>query len=156
MKDNLSAENKKYIICDVAEAKWGKTTTLKRVINMLERDSAFYLMNSIVINKNDMWCHFLYKETKNVVVSTIGDPSDDFYRYLRESLDTQPEVIVAACRPSNRTQNAIYNAADQHKYEIIWFKNFRFDNRVNSKNKEYKVVKKAEAKSIVEMIKELL
>ena len=108
--------------------------------------------------KTDQRAHFtsMVKEGKKVVVSTIGDPIQKFSDWLRLAVDYHADVIVAACRPESSTEKEIQKVAKDNGYEIIWFKNFRFENRNLCGRIPYNIVKDAEANGIVEVIKWLL
>ena len=157
----IEAENnQKYIICDVAEAKWGKTTALNHLIDVMARKGSDLIMDPKITAHagDDRRRHFDCPSigNKKVVVSTIGDWGTIFVRWLNAAINAKADIIVAACRPGDRSQCYIIDTADKNGYEIIWFKNFRFDNSVLLGSKEYKFVKEAEANGIVEMIKDLL
>ena len=151
----------KYIICDMAERNWGKTTTLKKVITEMDADPFFKLDKSMSAmgGKRSIDKRVHYKcvgNNKRVVVSTIGDNIPKFVSWLNKASSYPADVIVTACHPADQTLYEIFNLAKNFGYELIWFKNFRFDNKVLLGGSEYKKIKDIESKSIVEIVKSLL
>lgn len=146
-------EEKKYIICNYARAKWGKTETLLEVIYKLK--SFCPSQCSLIIEKpnigKDKWCLFDVKG-KQVVVSTVGDPDSAQPEWLEDAAKNEAKIIVTASRTKGSTVNVVYSVAKRYGYEIIWFQNFHFDNPKLLGLSHMVNARKKEAEAIVQLI----
>ena len=151
---------KKYIICDTAKSQWGKTETLLKVIDLLNRKfpeiyDSKYALTSEKTSGKDKWCHF-EKSNKKVVISTLGDPYSFQPQWMKDAAITGAKVIVTACRTKRSTMNVVYNIARECGYHIIWFRNFHIANPAIIEDLSIKNVRTEEAKCIVNIIDSLL
>ena len=148
ISNKKNSNGKKYIICDSAKAKWGKTETLLRVISLLIKS---YPLISQKQNKGrDKWCHFQLPNF-DVVVSTLGDPYSAQPIWIDDAAKTGARFIATACRTSGATVNVVKNVAMKYGYEIIWFQNFHFDNISFLNTPEINSVRDLDAQHIVDM-----
>lgn len=146
-------KEKKYIICNYAKANWGKTKTLLVVIDLLTKSNC-EIIKKEETKEGDKWYHFKFKNGKEVVISTLGDPDSEQLRWLKEAAKTRAEVIVTASRARGVARHNVENIADKHGYSIIKFANFHFEDYVE--DLLITKIRKKEAEKIVEEISILL
>lgn len=146
-------KEKKYIICNYADANWGKTETLLAVIDLLKKSNCEIIKKGET-EEGDQWYHFKFKNEKEIVISTLGDPDSKQSHWLKAATKTGAKVIVTASRARGITRYNVENIADKHGYSIIKFSNFHFEDYVE----DLPIIKirKKEAKKIVEVISILL
>ena len=110
-------KKKNYIICDAANANWGKTETLNALIKKLGNPSEIKKFGK------DTWALYKIKE-RIVVVSTQGDPKSHQKECLLEAVDEKANIIVCASRIKGTTKDNVRTIASKNGYELIWFQNF--------------------------------
>ncbi len=121
----------KYIICDAANPSWGKTTTLKEVINIFSaHPSAFIKLSEIVYtDKNgktkDIWIVFQERATsKTILIQTAGDQKQS-YRDTNDYLISGHivDVIICASHLDGPSCNAVEGIVKKYGYKKINFSN---------------------------------
>ena len=142
-------EKKKYIICDSARSDWGKTETLQAIIALL---SATYKPHDIHTEGKDTYAVFTLKNGKTVFISTLGDPGSGYMNWWRIGIELKADIFVCASRTSGETFNNLINIANTYEYEVIWFKNFHFENIGMIKSKTCKSVRNLESNRLYDLI----
>ena len=142
-------EKKKYIICDSARANWGKTETLQTLITLL---SKIYKPLDIQTEGKDTYAVFRLENGKIVFVSTLGDPGSGYMSWWHIGMNLNPDIFVCACRTSGETYNNLLNISKAHEYEVVWFKNFHFENYALTKTVAHTSVQNLEVKCLYEVI----
>lgn len=112
---------KKYIICDVATKKHGKTTFLKEVVKILTT----HLGAGVVIAKswrNDQCVVFTHKPSpKKILVQTKGDDADSFAPMLDHLKSNDVDIILCARHTQGITKKIVQYIATQYNFEELDF-----------------------------------
>ncbi len=140
---------KKYIVCDSARSNWGKTELLTEVIRIL---SSKYKPIDYHTEGRDSYVYYKLDNGKTVFVSTLGDPGSGYLNWWQKGIDLEADIFVYACRTGGYTLNNLINLANTHHYEIIWFKNFHFEDHSYVLTPTYAMVQDLEATHICDMI----
>ncbi len=118
--------NMAYFILDYARGNWGKTSALKRVIQVLTQ--RFGNPISVQTSGPDEWALFNNVVTvsgiQRVVVSTVGDPGSVQPRWLQDAVNANADIIVCAARDYGSTIVNVKNILGGAGYKGIWFRNF--------------------------------
>lgn len=110
--------NIKLIIADRGPHDNGKSTCIKKVIELLEKKYAI----DFQIEDGDQK---VYLTINNVLIGieSQGDPGSRMQDSLYEFIEEGCGVILIACRNQGDTKNSIQYAHDKKGYEIIWTQN---------------------------------
>ncbi|MCQ2361256.1 MAG: hypothetical protein MJ009_07275 [Paludibacteraceae bacterium] len=113
----------KYIICDSARGKWGKTRTTNYVIDILESLPNATKHEKENIGGDDRYAEFTV-ENLRIAVVTQGDPNSNQLQYLNIAKNQfNADIIICTSRSYGSTVDNVLNVAD-NQYEVIWYKNF--------------------------------
>lgn len=171
-------KDQKYIICDYGDAETGKSTTLKKVIALLElskntvrRDAIEQIPDGNNTHGMDLYAKYEVNGVK-IAVCTQGDPVSELPRKLEDAILKGMDVIVCAARDDrNGAMNAktvlqVYSpnisALPQGSidYVKIWTRNFfisQTETNINKQNIDIlsKNMTNIAAVGIVELIEQL-
>ena len=142
----------KFIICDSAREKWGKTETLSKVIDKLRISYAPVKFHT---EGRDSYAFFKLQNGKTVFISTLGDPGSGYMNWWNIGINLEADIIVCACRTSGDTLNNLVSLADANQYESIWFKNFYMEHKGLTKTPIHAFTKDIEVKCLYELIHSL-
>lgn len=138
----------KYFICDYARANWGKTSTLKLVIQKLGTPV------STQKSGNDEWAMFNVVTdsgaVKCVVVASAGDPQSVQPEWLQNAVGSKADIVVCAARQHGSTTSNVSTILGKNGYEEIWFQNFHTEQAILRD-----ILNDAAAESIVQLIHQL-
>ena len=118
----------KYIICDYAASRNGKSGTALKVMDILSGIKS--PLTQVTHGKNinsDRYEEYDFNGVK-ITVFSQGDPGPKSYQLpdLKAAVASGADVIICASRSSGDTVNNIYKIAKN--YEKIWYRNFYADN----------------------------
>ena len=112
---------KKYIICDVAPAKHGKTTFLKEVIKVL----TIHLGAGLVIATHwriDQCVVFTHKRSGiTILVQTGGDKEVSFVHTIEYLKTHEVDIILCARHTQGITKQIVQDIANKYNYEELDF-----------------------------------
>ncbi len=157
MSDNTGI--KKYIICDTNASNYGKTTSLKDVIESVKIRGHKPVVYR-TIDGTDLYAQYIINSVK-IAIITQGDPNSHQGELLYESFVWGADVIVCAARTKGETfyniYKTVYNGmvADFAAYTRIFLRNPYHDYGVTLSSSEYSTLKKVFSKEIIEMIEDL-
>lgn len=104
---------KKVIICLYAPANKGKTSTIRKVYELLggkkEVLESSYEISDVVMRGNI-----------KIGCESLGDPDSDQKEWLEELLKKQCDIIVTASRTKGDTVGNVDALAEQYEYSIKW------------------------------------
>ena len=110
---------KKYIICDVAPAKHGKTTFLKEVIKVL----TIHLGAGLVIATHwriDQCVVFTHKKSGiTILVQTGGDKEVSFVHTIEYLKTHEVDIILCARHTQGITKQIVQDIANKYNYEEL-------------------------------------
>lgn len=105
---------KKVIICLYAPANKGKTSTIRKVYELLggkkEVLESSYEISDVVM-RGDI----------KIGCESLGDPDSDQKEWLEELLKKQCDIIVTASRTRGITVNNVVKLSQKYGYSIEWF-----------------------------------
>ncbi|MCQ2740346.1 MAG: hypothetical protein MJ237_09025 [bacterium] len=118
----------KYIICDYAASRRGKSGTALKVMDILSKISK--PLSSVTHGKSissDRYEEYVINGVK-IAVFSQGDPGSKSYQLpdLKAAVASGADVIICTARSSGDTVDNIYEIAKD--YEKIWYRNFYADN----------------------------
>ncbi len=157
---NDMSDIKKYTICDTNAAGYGKTTSLKAVIETIKNKGHKPIVYR-VIDGNDLYAQFIIDSVK-IACITQGDPNSHQGELLYESFVWGADVIVCAARTTGETFYNIYktvyngNVADFSAYTKIFLRNPYHDYGVTLSQSEYNTLGNVFSNEIIEMIEGLM
>lgn len=100
-------ENKRYLICDCAEDRWGKTETLKELICIFKKNEQDYSIiecHYVDDRKEDVWAAIEIKSSEQIIIiQTQGDYKKS-YKETESYLETNKKkvrIVVCSARPAN-------------------------------------------------------
>ena len=110
------AEEKKYIIVNWGRAGVGKTPSLKKVFELLSAKYPYALLR----NGNDIKAIVNIGDCK-VGIETQGDPKPYLVtpQSMKDFRDAGCRIVVAACRTSGDTWNAVYEMETIYGYQLF-------------------------------------
>lgn len=104
---------KKVIICLYAPANKGKTSTIRKVYELLggkkEVLESSYEISDVVMRGNI-----------KIGCESLGDPDSDQKEWLEDLLKKQCDIIVTASRTKGDTVGNVDVLAEQYEYSIKW------------------------------------
>lgn len=157
---NDMSDIKKYTICDTNAAGYGKTTSLKGVIECIKSKGHTPVVDR-VIDGSDEYAQFVINSVK-IAVITQGDPNSHQSELLYESFVWGADVIVCAARTTGETFYNIYrtvyngNVADFSAYTKIFLRNPYHDYGITLSQSEYDTLRDVFTNEIIEMIEGLM
>ena len=95
---------KKTILCLFGPANTGKTSSIKRVDEILQSYGAKLV--KILFEEYDFYKEYMYRNHK-VGILSLGDPGSAQSNYLEQLADDECEVIVCASRSKGTTCDAV-------------------------------------------------
>ena len=107
---------KKTILCLFGPANTGKTSSIRRVDEILQSYGAKLV--KILFEEYDFGKEYMYRSHKIGILS-LGDPGSTQPNYLEQLSDDECEVIVCASRSKGTTCEAVLKIADRYD-EIYW------------------------------------
>ena len=112
----------KYIICDVATQKYGKTLFLKEVAKLLKTNPSLTLTHHNKRWRKDEWFVLVDKSTnKSILVQTKGDNLKSFsdtVNYLKNNI---VDIIVCARHSRGNTVKIVQQLKSHYNYSELDF-----------------------------------
>ncbi len=148
---------KKYIICDCAPEKWGKTPTLKKLIDQLTHDSNYSFIEERGAHDTvkDKWFVFEHIHSKKqIIIQTEGDYDTSFnptMEYLKEHQKDVSVVICASRGVNSNAYNEMQKMAIEYGMEIILFRNYHLKDTKGTSDLLYNLCAK-QIKELLELI----
>lgn len=118
MEEELKQMNKKYIIVNWGKASVGKTSSLRKVFDIVSSKYPATILEER--NNKDIKAIVAIGDCK-IGIETQGDPkpyfvtADSMADFRREGC----QIVVTACRTSGDTWNAVYEMETKYGYHLI-------------------------------------
>lgn len=107
---------KKTILCVFGPANTGKTSTIRRVDEILQSYGAKLL--KVLYDENDFSKEYLFR-THKIGILSLGDPGSAQSDYLRQLSNDSCEIIICASRSKGATCDAVSEITAKG-YERYW------------------------------------
>jgi hypothetical protein len=117
---------KKTILCLYGPANVGKTSSIRRVDEIMQSYGA--KLTKVLLDEYDICTEYLFR-THKVGILSLGDPDSEQSNYLNQLAADECEVIVCASRSKGATCDAVSKIASS-KYERYWISPlYEYDNK---------------------------
>lgn len=126
----------RYILCDCASGDWGKSNTLKKLVDVFEVNYLDFIRKEKkkgVNDKRDIWCVFQsVKTNKTIVIQTEGDYYSSFKQteYYLKTHSVDIFVCASKCENSN-AYRAVESISHSYNMNIIRFRNYHNETNDN-------------------------
>lgn len=108
---------KKTILCLFGPANTGKTSSIRRVDEILQSYGAKLV--KVLFDENDFGKEYLFRDHK-VGILSLGDPGSAQSEYLNQLAADECDVIICASRSKGATCVAVSQVVSQNNYELYW------------------------------------
>ena len=146
--------SKKFIIVNWGKASVGKTPSLRKVFDILSEKYPTNILEER--NGKDIKAIVSIGECK-IGIETQGDPKPYFVT-AKSMADFRQEgcrIVVAACRTSGDTWNAVYEMETQYGYHLIEALHHRtYDRKLPDAS--YEIINKHYAEGVVAIIEDIV
>jgi ABC-type lipopolysaccharide export system ATPase subunit len=117
---------KKTILCLFGPANTGKTSTIRRVDEILQSYGAKLV--KVLFDENDFSKEYLFR-THKIGILSLGDPGSEQSDYLRQLSNDNCEIIICTSRSKGATCDAV-TAIATNGYERYWISPlYEYDSR---------------------------
>lgn len=141
----------KVIICDMSNSHKGKTSTLKLLCMLLEKQKWVKIKNFEIPDSDDLFFVFS-KNDIAISIITQGDVDKDRKKYMKEAIKQyKSNIIICASRIHKeriKWEDALYK-----EYDVINFSNFWTD---RPKVEAIESLNQISAKNLANLIEDLL
>jgi hypothetical protein len=123
LNNSENVKVKKTIIALTGRANCGKTKTLIRVLDLLEKEPGAKVIQTGTIGQFDKFAIILIGRTK-IGITTPGDPPPNLVlpHYLKIFIEVECDIIICACRTKGSTRDAIRKYEETFSIQWIWQK----------------------------------
>ena len=128
--------NNRYILCSCAPGQWGKSSTLKKLVEILEAksiDFALKLKEKGVNDSSDIWCVFQSTQSnKTIIIQTEGDYTSSFNQTIEYLKTHGVDILVCASRcERTNVYKKVKEVSNDNNMEIIRFQNYHYETNNN-------------------------
>lgn len=147
----------RFILCDCAPGDWGKSMTLKKLIDLFETNNDFErkAKKKGKNDKSDFWCVFQsIKSNQIIIIQTEGDYDTSFGQTMEFLKENSFDLLVCASKCENSNAYSIVDRISSvFDLEIIRFRNYHC---ANDDKLRQELLNEQMAQSLYNLIMQLL